>query len=81
MPGTQPPTNTPRLTINITRLIAPQEKRYARNLIRDGATSQGVQLTDFIFSMAGPRRVVHGRRHTGFDQTGTDGVAPDGGAG
>lgn len=77
MTRTQPPTDRPRLAIDIATLITPQKQRYTRNLVPDGAALHGVQLSNLALRAARPRRVVHGLRHARLHDTGADGVDPD----
>lgn len=77
----QPATDIPRLTVDVTCLVTGQEQDHAGNLVGDAAASQRVELTDLGFGVARPRGVVHGRRHAGLDQAGTDGVTANRGAG
>lgn len=81
MPSTQTPTNSPRLPINITTLIAPQKQRHPRDLIRHGTSPQRIKLADLPVGAAGASGVVRGRRHARLDEAGADGVAADAGAG
>ena len=67
MTRTQPPIHSPRLPINITRLLTRQKQRHARNLIRHRAPPQRIQLPDLPLTVPGPRGLVQRRRHAGLD--------------
>lgn len=77
MPGAQPAIHRPPLPINIARLVAPQEQRHARHLVRHGAPPQRIQLPHFPLRAARPRQREQRRRHARLDQARHDGVHPD----
>lgn len=81
MARTQPTTHSPCLTIDIATLIATQEQRHPRNLIRNSTTLQRIQLTDLPLRPTLPGMVKHRLRHSCLDQTRADGVDPDARAG
>lgn len=81
MASTQTTTNCPGLPINIAALIAAQEQSNPRNLVSNSASSQRVELADFLLSASLTSPIVHGFCHSRFDNTGTEGVDSDARAG
>ena len=79
MSRTQPTTNRPSLPVDITTLIAAQEKCHACNLISNSAPLQRIQLPDLAFRAALPRAIEYDLRHACFDEARADCVDPDAG--
>lgn len=77
MTSTQPATNSPRLPIDITALIATKEQGHPRDLVSHSTALQRIQLPNLPLRPARPRVIKHRLRHAGLDQTGTDGIDPD----
>lgn len=63
MTRTQSAIHSPRLTIDIARLITTQEQRHARHLIRDTPSLQWIQLSNLSLRPSPPRKLIHQRRH------------------
>lgn len=81
MSSTESSTHVPGLAVDVTRLVTREEEGDAGDFVRDGATTQGVQVADFGFGVTGACGIVYGRRHARFNQAGADGIAANGGAG
>ena len=81
MPRAQAPANAPCLPVDIACLVASEEQRHTRYLVRHRTPPHRIQLPDFAVGAARPRGIEQRGCHAGFDQAGANGVAADRGAG
>jgi hypothetical protein len=75
-PRRQPAIHRPRLPVDITRLIAPEEQDRPRNLVRNTPAPQRIQLPYLPRAPPRPRRVVRALRHPRLNQPRTHGITP-----
>lgn len=71
-PPTQPPIHSPRLRINITRLLTCKKQHRPRNLIRLPPSPQRIQLPNLRLTAPLPRRIVRNLCHARLDQARTN---------
>ena len=76
MPRTQPPIHRPRLPINITALVTPQEQSHSRHLVRHAPSLQRIQLPNLPLRPPLPRHLVHQPRHSRLNNPRTNRIHP-----
>jgi len=77
MPSAEATIHRPSLSIHIAGTITSQESNYSRNLIRDTAPLQRVELPDLPLGAPLPGSLIHGGGHASLDQSWTYCITSD----
>jgi hypothetical protein len=77
MSSTETTIHRPSLAINIAGTVTGNEGHHSRNLVRNTASLQRIQLTDLPLGASLPGRLVHGGRHASLNQSWTYRITSD----